>query len=189
MSETTTADKTATTFEITADDVAALRTADSVSFHYYEGRSYIHAGIGNYGNLNGRIYSAKEQRIFPANGAGTSDRTREIACKVRMHGYKVANVSGALGWTLDSRPNSSAFAHRGTAQYNDVWKTIAAIISAGSTITLEWTADNNTENISQVGFHADELRIKVNRGKQTYVFLLEYQVGPDNTARMIRMNG
>lgn len=58
---------------------------------------------------------------------------------------------------------------------------------AGDTLRLEWTANNDNPLNREIGWHRDELRLRIihANGKEE-LYLVEARVGPDNTARMIR---
>ena len=73
------------------------------------------------------------------------------------------------------------------------WRTTVNALRAGDKMSLRWIASNNTKNLRDVGYHADELYLRaarLERGtRKVYEWLLHYQVGPDNSARMIRDAG
>lgn len=74
----------------------------------------------------------------------------------------------------------------GMPQVNDTMRTVLDRITIGSELSLLWVAGNNNQNIDRVGFHKDELRLRITKGKRIETYLLAVSVGPDNTARMIR---
>lgn len=177
---------------LTADDVASLRKADSVTFHYFRGAGVIHTHLrGGYtGSL--RIFTARQQRLFPDTDSYSADRKREIAVRSTLFGYA---DGGETGWRLsdgnDSGPcNPSAFYMIHSGQYNLEWSTIANLIHAGDVLQLVWAADNNTGYARDNGLHFDELVIKIQRnGKIVHTFRVAYSVTPDNSARMIQRYG
>jgi hypothetical protein len=63
-------------------------------------------------------------------------------------------------------------------------RSVAAFLRVGDVIGLHWRADNNSDQLAELGLHRDELSIVVRRGRRTWTFLLDVQVrrGP---ARMI----
>lgn len=68
------------------------------------------------------------------------------------------------------------------------WKTIVRAIHIGDTIQLEWLRGNNSQAIEMAGCVRDELRLKIMwDGKPRASFLVDVYVGPDNTARMVRL--
>jgi len=175
---------------LTADDIAAFKLADSVTFHHYEGRSFIRAHLDN--TSGERIFTAREQRLFQSE-RDSNDRHREITCDVTMYGY---SQNGFESWNLESAPGASAFHYGFAAKYDKPWQTIAGLLRAGDRLRLEWVADNNNDNVRGVGFHCDELRLIVVRTNKrtdashdTMTFRIVTQVGPDNSARLIRRYG
>lgn len=58
---------------------------------------------------------------------------------------------------------------------------------AGDVFGVHFVGSNNTQNHDSVGFHADECYLRVIRkGNLVGEFFMGYQVGPDNSARMVR---
>jgi len=179
----TSTNTTAVDTALSADDVTALRIADSVTLHHGPpNTSYVATCIRAHmrGGYSGapRIWTAKEQRLFPTVGGAETDRLREVT-------PERSTVSG-YDWPAGTYPNVQAFhmLHHSTAE----WQTIAGLMRAGDTLRVSWTADNNCEAIERVGFHADELRVAIHRNGRVMSFLVTRSVGPDNTARMIRHN-
>lgn len=72
----------------------------------------------------------------------------------------------------------------GTARFDDVWRSVAALLRVGDVLGLHWRADNNTDRLAELGLHRDELSIVVQRGRHRWTFLLDVQVRP-RPARMI----
>jgi hypothetical protein len=177
---------------LTADDVASLRKADSVTFHYFRGVGVIRAHLrGGYAAPR-RIFTARQQRMFPDTDSYSADRKREIPVMTSMHGYE---DGGSTGWRLESGNdrgacNPSAFYMEHSGQYNPEWLTIANLTRPGDMLMLVWTADNNTSYIRDAGLHNDELTIKIVRGgKVVHTLFVAQSVTPDNSARMIHRYG
>jgi hypothetical protein len=174
---------------LTADDVAALRLADTVSFHYWQGRGYIRATLdGGYSEMP-RIYSTREQRMFTLSGAGkASDRSREMDTETAITAY---SRDENIEWThAGSEPLAAAFAMIHSASVSDRWKTIVRLLRAGDRVTLSWVANNNNGYVKEAGLYRDELRMRIDRDKsEPLVFLVEVSVCPDNSARMVRRHG
>ena len=76
-----------------------------------------------------------------------------------------------------------------SAQYSEVWRTLASILRKGDRLTLQWVADNNTDNIRKANLHSDHLQLSVQRGETRLTFNLITSVCPENSARMILRNG
>ncbi len=167
---------------LTTDDIRALAIADKVSFHQYKGRGYISATLDGY---DSRIFTAREQRTFPA----TDDNNRERQIETAAHMYSYGDTDGTGGWTLETAPDAVGFAMIHTPSMSKIWHTIVKLMRAGDTLCLIWAGDNNNDNHRSVGFHADRLEIEIRRGETALRFQLFVQVGPDNTARMIRRHG
>jgi hypothetical protein len=99
--------------------------------------------------------------------------------------------------------NTNCFEAFSSAQYEDIWITVASFLKEGDVLTLQWCADHfNTGYLerSLVGegwgegmkLHADALYLMVRKPakgqkkRQQFSFLLSVSVCVDNTARMIR---
>jgi hypothetical protein len=178
-----------TTTETTVDvlsteDVAALRMARAVTFHHYQGCAFIRA----YAEPSGHpaTFTRRQQVLFPEQSNIPGERCREITVTGSIGGY--TNDGG--GWSVDrDDTRAAAFYMVHAAQFAPTWATIAALLSPGEAVALEWIADNNTEILQNAGLHSDELRLTATKGKRKRVFGVATQVGPDNSARMIRRYG
>jgi hypothetical protein len=159
-------------------DVQALQRAETVSFHTgHDMAAWIHASLTAPAFGEPRIYTATEQRLFP--DADNLDRRRRIAVAADIVGYDEQRR-----WHERHLPGAAAFAMIGAARFDDVWRSVAAFLRIGDVIGLHWRADNNTDRLTELGLHRDELSIAVNRGKRRWMFLLDVQVRP-GPARMI----
>ena len=78
-----------------------------------------------------------------------------------------------------------AFAMVHSAQFCETWQTIASLLKVGDELTLKWIAGNNTENMENAGFNADELKLVVQRGTKRLVFSVLYQVNAAGGSLMI----
>lgn len=177
---------------LTADDVAALRMADDVSFHHRDGEAFIRVYIGRAGSNPPRVYSGREQRLFTETDSLVADRTRTMPVPSHVHGHtNRAAVDGPVSaWTERTYPSVACYASPyGSARYSRKWATLAGVLRVGDVISLAWTADNNTETLRTAGLHADELALLVSRRGKPLEFHVDYHVGPDNSARMIRRDG
>lgn len=175
---------------LTSDDIAALRHAESVTFHYSDGQGYIVALLNDIDR--DRLFTKREQIMFP--NASDHDRARRIITDTGMFGCGQPDISG---WNITrnehARRTASAFHMVHAAQHHAPWITMARFLRPGDIITLIWVADNNTDNIREVGLHADDLILRVTRVKgdneTTHEFLVTRSVGPNNSTRMIRYYG
>lgn len=166
-----------------AEDIAAMRAANSVTCHYNEGKSSIRLYCDGFAS-DERIYTAREQRLFTRT-IDCIGRVRDVACETVMYGYGHYGDTGA--WHRDEAPHAAAYCPRIDGRQ---WRTIAHTLRKGNTLTLRWVADNNNHTLEENGLHRDELWLEVDSGRDTpAVYLLDVSVSYDNTARMIRRNG
>jgi hypothetical protein len=175
------------TYSLTREDIAALRAADSYSFHHHrsadDGPHMMIAYLHSYGQ---RIYTAREQRLFPSPHANT-DRMRAIPVESAAQGYA---DGGETTWFSGRDGEQTARAFATIGGHSSTMRTIMGLLRVDDRVVLQWRADNNTDNIRAVGFHADELRLNlIGPGKRDLMFLVTTSVGPDNSARMIRRHG
>jgi hypothetical protein len=156
---------TATAFSrpVSAQDRRALRSADSVVFRLYQGQATVEA------NLRGDRTS---------NGF---DQKHTVFAETSVRDYSAEHYAvGAEGYT------GFVMFHSGV-RYNPVLDTLVEAMAPGSMLRLEWTRGNDNENNRQVGWVRDELRMVVISAKgKVSTFLVDVQVGPDNTARMVK---
>jgi hypothetical protein len=184
----TAADSVATEpYALTDDDVATLRLCDTVRFYYHEGRSYLRAQLtgGHAGQV--RLYTKREQRLFPRTDTYQYDREREIVCASTVYGYS-HDDDGGRWWDAEQNPGLSCYEPGVGGRSIDTWATLASLLKPGDRLALRWTADVNEAITQDYGLHRDTLHLLVTRGKRTLTFLLADHVSPDNTARMIRRN-
>lgn len=175
---------------LTTEDIAALRMAEDVTFHHHDGKAFIRLYIGRGGNNPPRVYTVREQRLFAENDSYVADRTRTIPVPSHIYGYNDRSATDGSSWTEATHPHVACYASPyGAARYSRKWRTLAEMLRGGDEVSLLWTADNNTDNIRQAGLHNDELALLVNRRGKRLEFHVDYSVGPDNTARMIRRSG
>lgn len=177
---------------LTADDVAALRMAHDVTFHHHDGKAFIRLYLGRGASNPPRVYSAREQRLFTETDSPVADRTRTMPVPSHVYGYSDRSAVDGLvsAWTEQKYPTVACFASPyGSARYARKWTTLAEVLRVGDVISLAWTADNNTETLRKAGLHADELALLVGRRGKSLEFHVDYRVGPDNSARMIRREG
>jgi hypothetical protein len=155
-------------------DVQALQRAEVVSFHAADGVGLIHADLTAWSGNHTRIYTAKEQQLFP--DAVGRDRRRRVEVPADIAGY-----DSQRRWHDHALPGATAFATIGGAPFDDVWRTAAATLRVGDIVRLGWRADNNTDQLIALGLHRDELSILVRRGKRQWTFLLDVSIRPQAT--------
>jgi hypothetical protein len=151
-----------TLYRIDATDRRALKSADSIVFSFYQGEGYIRAN--------------RDADRTPDGFSGQ----RRIPVQCSVHDYSdPASTTEYTAFHMISSPGLS-----------DSWQTIRNRIALGSTIHLLWIRNNQSETLDSVGYYRDELRLTVTteRGKSE-TYLVAVQVGPDNSARMVRVAG
>ncbi len=173
-----------------AEALAALRAADSLSFHTHDGRAFIRAYRER---GSGGVYTAREQRLFPDARDFAWSRFREIETNFFASGYGDGSTSWSTGWG-EGAPRLAAYASISGKDYGDgTWPTIAQALRPGDTLSLSWVADNNSDVIRDAGLHTDRLTLRVTRGygdkRKQYAFHVDERTSLDNSARMIRRNG
>lgn len=161
---------------ISADDVKALRQADTVSFHFTRG-----AGSG--------IVARK--RVKNPGPFGDREREHEVAAGAAFNG---AHESGDRVGT----ENANCHAMVMSAQVDECWQTVAAFLKPGDVLRLNWYADAMTNGYLEGAavrpghhaagqtLHADALYLRITRGERRFAFLIDVEICPSNTARMIR---
>lgn len=163
-------------------DVHALRRAEAVEFHTGDGRSWIRACLQGQSMGESRIYTAKEQRLFP--DADALDRCRTITV-----GGDIAGFDEQHRWHGRTLPGTSAFTSINPAWFDERWRTIVALLRVGDVVHLSWQADNIIDQLGVAGLHRDELSIDVRRGQRSWTFLAEVQIRPDPVRMISRSLG
>ena len=79
------------------------------------------------------------------------------------------------------------FYYLGCAEFHEEWQTISHLLKVGDILAVEWMADNNTDVHRKHELHADEVKLEVCRNEKRMLFSIGYQVGYDNSARMIKL--
>lgn len=163
--------------ELDKDDVYALRNADAVSFSTYQGANTVRVYLRDSGR--NRVFTVREQAVFNGHRDDLrDDRYREI----RVLGMRCEDYGKSRG---DEITAYSMLMH---ADMSQEWQTIAAAIRPGESLFFRWVRDNNNQVHDAAGLHRDEFRLVV--GKQgdakSRSYLVDVQVGPDNTARMVK---
>ena len=156
---------------LTREDIAAMRAAEGVHFHTHAGRSWIALDLNKHGGRD-RIYTVREQTLFPDRDKYAGDRSRDVEVpRVRLEDY-----SGATG-------DYDGF----YSEYRmDVWRTIAGALKVGDVLEFYWIRDNNNEILTNAGLHCDELLMRAGQpDKPARVWKLATEVRQDNSARMV----
>lgn len=175
---------------ITAEDLAALRSADSITFHLFRDTFYIRCHVrGDWGGTP-RIWTVKEQHLFPTTDSIMSgDRERRIDVAGTCTGYGYGEDGDRQGaWSYSN--STTAFVSLSSAQYDDEWNTIKGLLKVGDVLTLIFRADAHSAPVHHAaGFHGDVCQLAIVRGNRKMTFRLDTRTSLDNTARMIRRFG
>lgn len=150
---------------ITAQDRRALaNTREMVTFHLYNGQGSIHI------HKDG------------ARAADGFDQLHAIYTESTIHDY-TPDTSYAF---REDASNYGAF-HSDMA-YSDTYRTLIARIRIGDTLRLMWTMANDNDNNRAIGWHRDELRLRItHKNGNVESYLVGVSVGPDNSARMCKV--
>jgi hypothetical protein len=162
-------------------DVQALRRADAVQLRAADGIGLIDARLTGLAGDDPRIYTAKQQHLFP-DPVG-QDRRRRIEVAADIAGFDPERR-----WHDHQLPGATASTSIGGAQFHEVWRSVVAFLRVGDIVRLRWHAGTNTgtgtDQLTARGLYRDELLIEVRRGKRLWTFLLDVSVrSPD--ARMV----
>lgn len=166
---------------LTAQDIKALRTAETVVFRHYKGDATIEASLRDHMD-GGRVYTAEQQRLFPVT-PGVDERQR------------VLTVNGLITYYDDTTrrttgPEATAFEMIHSAQYSQTWQTIASMLKVGDVLTIHFNGDRYANGYShKTDLHIDGLNLDVKRGKQDLSFIVAVSVAPANSARMVKPKG
>ncbi len=161
------------------NDLTAMRMADSVVFRHLNGATTIELFIGSHTGRP-RIYTRSEQVLFPE--AAHDQRTRLIEVEGTVTSYGEGTSWGR---------KAHAVASIQAAQYDHEWATIVRLLKPRDRASLIFRGDEHTNiYVREAGLHADTLHLVVRRGRNTEMeFLLDEQITPDNSARMVKMGG
>ena len=171
------------TLTLTAEDVKAIRAADTVAFRIHEGRTTLEASLDRGWSEEPRIYTANQQRLFPMPDEALGGLLRVIDVAGSVRGY---NDEGDRA--LYHFDTIKAFEMIHSAKYSEVWQSIASLLRAGDKVRLVFDADGHSNQITKAkGLHVDTLYLEIMRPSgQRLVFQVSSRTGYDNTARMIR---
>ncbi len=152
----------------------ALRRADTVCFHAAEGGGVIDVTLTALARGHARIYTAKEQGLFP--DAVGPDRRRRIEVAADIAGFDTARR-----WHDHQLPGATAATTIGGARLHEVWRSVAAFLRVGDVVRLRWHADVTTDQLTSRGVHRDDLLLEIGRGARLWTFLLDVAVRPPGT--------
>jgi hypothetical protein len=169
---------------LTGEDLAALRLADRVCFYHHAGQNYMLAYLDGGHSASPRIFTGREQRVFPGVDAHNPDRQRRIDCTGSVYGYPPED--NQPNWDHLSNPHVICYEPGAAASYLDTWATLARLLKPSDRLLLRWTADISQGLLQDHGLHRDTLHLVVKRDEQKLTFLLADRVSANHQARMIR---
>ena len=181
---------------LSPDDVAALRQAGHMVFYADStGRAGVRAILAKQDPAD---FTKPEARIFRTH---RDDAPRERTREFRVDGF--ARSCGLIS-RRDTNPLNGkrliGFHSIISARFDGAWRTAAKLMKVGYCLELQFLADHSSNgNHAKVGFHGDDLFVRIwtpvekndlARGYvPTYEILLDTQVGPHDSARMVRAEG
>lgn len=155
-------------YQITKQDIAALRTCDSVVLRY------------------GHRYSANDcqiEAIKRASDTSPWEQTHIIPTSARITSYdENRTVKTAFCLLYNDRyPNHNP----------SPLTTLVSLLKVGDVLTVEWQASGDNDYSRNAGLHLDTVTVHITRGTDDkvtrYCFNLAHSICPDNTARMCQM--
>lgn len=152
-------------------DVQALRRADTVHLHAADGVGLVDAYLTSLAGDEARVFTAKEQQLFPDPVGRDRRRRIEVAADI-------AGFDRDRRWHDHQLPGATASTVIAGADFHDVWRSAAAFLRVGDVLRLRWHAGNNTDQLTVRGLFRDELHLEVRRGKRLWTFLLDMSVRP-----------
>lgn len=173
---------------LTAEDLAAAKTADHFTAHLDTHGSFLRLYLR--GSSNPAIFTVRQQRLFPDSSC-VGDRMREIPATASAYSYDQADYPG-WRWSTNEGPSGSLERppYCFYSKYaNETWATIVRSLRVGDRLHLSWIGANNNEYLTEAGLYADEVRLVATSDKSTRTWLLGYSVCADNSARMVRRHG
>jgi hypothetical protein len=166
-----------------AIELAALRKADCVSFHHHRLKT-----VAETGGAASFIRATKEFRQSKSNPFGKTEAALEISVGARLTEY--TRGDDAIPYEARNEAGDyAAFEMIHAAQFDDVWKSIVALLRVGDELTLHWRRGAFTTDAMQEAspkFYGDQLLLQVDRGDKRLTFMVDMSVTENNTARMIR---
>lgn len=157
--------------------IAALRKADTISFHHNDGKSYI-------------VATKRKERT--ERDPFADDVRVNIRCKWSLVNYESndPNDAHASAFSAPAIPGDKfkAFEMLHSPSHTDHWQTTASLLKPGDVLTLKWVrGGKTTDGMRDAQFVGDDLFLRVQRGDKS----LTFHVGDTicqrySTARMVR---
>lgn len=156
---------------LTAENMKTLRNAEDIVFRYNSVP----------GEDAGTTVIECIKRTDPGDGFGD----RDIRVQIEVAGTRIRNYTGSpwAGENAQRQEVASMNWVLGTAQYNDVWRTIVQhILRTNDHVWLELLVSNNSETLRSAGLAHDELQLMVERKTgervKTFTFKLTDAIYP-----------
>lgn len=90
---------------------------------------------------------------------------------------------------VSHEPNiGQCFVMFGSVQYTPIIRTILELLRDGDELAVHWMADNNSQLLTDHGWHFDEVYITLRRGKKTMEFLVDASCTNNSMARTVRLS-
>ncbi len=173
---------------LTKTDLAALRKADSIcfdtTFRYDLSQGYRRHDF----EAQIRAVKRTSEKEKTRDPFAPYDRTHYIACEAHLNAYAFDDSSVIEHRRILAADKAFHMIH--SANFCDHWRGILAFLRVGDDLVLRWTADNNNRLVSNASLHVDQLELEIQRTTKAgrtlrYVFLIDFQVSANNSARMI----
>ncbi len=179
-------------FALTKYTLKALRTADSVS-----ARRSPNSG-NDFSSSSLECTKVLGRDCGPFKTDERPEARCSVFCRETVKSYDPDTVTAGTGY--GKGPQAFAYSIGGSAE----WRTIVGLLRVGDEIELNWVAAATTGYLKAAhgeygdescripfnGLYQDTLRLTVWRNdKRKYSFHVDERVCPNNSARMIRMDG
>jgi hypothetical protein len=146
-------------YQLTAQDIKALRTCDDVLYRY---------------NRAGSVSCI--EAIKRKSPSSVWEQTYDVLVTTTSTSYQ------------DDMQVKSAFASMGNYKYSpSPLPTVLGLLHVGDTLTVHLVAANNHGYLDTAGLYCDMLYLHITRGSKVLCFLLDTSICPDNSARMCKM--
>lgn len=134
---------TTTTVTLTAEQLKALRNADSVSFHFNGAHSPV-------------AFVRATKRVKGNDGFGGRDLTVEIPAEQKFTIYERGDTSGR-------RTPVDAFTSIPSCQFSPLWVTAAKFLKVDDRLVLHWTGGDTHQALRDAGFTVGYFDLEVAR--------------------------
>jgi hypothetical protein len=155
--------------EIDAEDVKALRAADTIVFSLHE--------------KDGVIVS--QARAIKRREIGSKWQGEDLTYDIEV-GYSLICYAGSMSERVGRI--GRCFSHQNNSKYAGVMHTLTHhTLRAGDKISIKWVADNNNDIVREHGLHHDEIFIIIERKGKKMEYQIDSRVSYDNSARDVQL--